>query len=550
MPRLSTAEATVESLLRHGLDTVYALPGLHNDPLFDAFYHAGTNNTEGRLRVIHPRHEQTAAYMALGAALATGKPQAFAVVPGPGLLNAGAALLTAYGMNAPVIGLIGQIPQADIDKGHGHLHEIHDQLGLMRHITKWAERIRSPQEAPTLVSQAIWHATSGRPRPVALECALDTWAKRAEVTLPDKPLPLPPESIDDEAITAAAKILGAAERPIIVVGGGALDAGAEVIKLAELLEAPVSSYRRGRGVVPSSHRLAVDMPVGHRLWKDADAVLAIGTRFFIQNGNWGIDRNLRVVRLDIDPDEHDRYAKPDVALVGDAAPQLRALIAALARHNRPRHSRAQELKGHRAWFAERLSRLEPQMSFLRAIRAALPEDGIFVDEVSQIGFASRVALPIEKPRTFLSPGYQDNLGWGFGTALGAKAAMPDRKVLAIAGDGGFLYQMGELATAARHNLAVVVVVFDNGAFGNVKRIQQERYGNRLIASDLQNPDFSKLADSFGISSFKASDAKQLEDALHKAFALNAPALVWVPHGDVPSPWDMIMMPRLRGESRS
>jgi acetolactate synthase I/II/III large subunit len=538
---MSTAEATVESLLRHGLDTVYALPGMHNDPLFDAFYHAAD-----RLRVIHPRHEQTAAYMALGAALATGKPQAFAVVPGPGLLNAGAALLTAYGMNAPVIGLIGQIPQADIDKGHGHLHEIHDQLGLMRHITKWAERIRSPQEAATLVSQAIWQATSGRPRPVALECALDTWAKRAEVTLPDKPLPLPPESIDDEAITAAAKILGAAERPIIVVGGGALDAGPEVIKLAEMLEAPVSSYRRGRGVVPSSHRLAVDMPVGHRLWRDADAVLAIGTRFFIQNGSWGIDQNLKVVRLDIDPEEHDRYVKPNVALVGDAVPQLRALIAALAKHNRPRHSRAQELKGHRDWFAERLSQLEPQLSFLKAIRAALPEDGIFVDEVSQIGFASRVALPIEKPRTFLSPGYQDNLGWGFGTALGAKAAMPDKKVLAIAGDGGFMYQVGELATAARHNLAVVVVVFDNGAFGNVKRIQQERFGNRLIASDLQNPDFGKLADSFGIASFKASDAKQLEDALHKAFALNAPALVWVPHGDVPSPWDLIMMPKVRG----
>jgi acetolactate synthase-1/2/3 large subunit len=416
----------------------------------------------------------------------------------------------------------------------------------MRHITKWAERIRSPQEAPTLVSQAIWHATSGRPRPVALECALDTWARRAEVTLPDKPLPLPPESIDDEAITEAAMILGAAERPIIVVGGGALDAGPEVIKLAEMLEAPVSSYRRGRGIVPSSHRLAVDMPVGHRLWKDADAVLAVGTRFFIQNGNWGIDSNLKVVRLDIDPDEHDRLRKPDVALVGDAAPQLRALIAAMPKHNRPRHSRAQELKGHRAWLAERLSRLEPQLSFLKAIRAALPEDGIFVDEVSQIGFASRVALPIEKPRTFLSPGYQDNLGWGFGTALGAKAAMPDKKVLAIAGDGGFMYQVGELATAARHNLAVVVVVFDNGAFGNVKRIQQERYGNRLIASDLQNPDFGKLADSFGIASFKAIDARQLEDALHKAFALNAPALVWVPHGDVPSPWDMIMMPKVRG----
>ncbi len=541
MPRLSTAEATVETLLRHGLDTVYALPGLHNDPLFDAFYHAAD-----RLRVIHPRHEQTAAYMALGAALATGKPQAFAVVPGPGLLNAGAALLTAYGMNAPVVGLIGQIPQADIDRGHGHLHEIHDQLGLMRHITKWAERIRSPQEAPTLVSQAIWQATSGRPRPVALECALDTWVKRADITLPASPLPMPVAAIDDEAIAAAAKILGAAQRPIIVVGGGALDASAEVIAIAELLEAPVSSYRRGRGVVPSSHRLAVDMPVGHRLWKDADAVLAIGTRFFIQNASWGIDRDLKVVRLDIDPDEPDRYAKPNVALVGDAAIQLRALIAALPKHNRARASRAEELKGHRVWFAERLSRLEPQVGFLRAIRAALPEDGIFVDEVSQMGFASRVALPIEKPRTYLSPGYQDNLGWGFGTALGAKAAMPDRKVLAIAGDGGFMYQIGELATAARHNLAVVVVVFDNGAFGNVKRIQQQHYGNRLIASDLQNPDFGKLADSFGIASFKATDPKQLEDALHKAFALNAPTLVWVPHGDVPNPWDMIMMPRVRG----
>jgi acetolactate synthase-1/2/3 large subunit len=541
MPRLSTAEATVETLLRHGLDTVYALPGLHNDPLFDAFYHASD-----RLRVIHPRHEQTAAYMALGAALATGKPQAFAVVPGPGMLNSGAALLTAYGMNAPVVGLIGQIPHADIDKGHGHLHEIHDQLGLLRHITKWAERIRSPREAPTLVSQAIWHATSGRPRPVALECALDTWAMRGEVALPDAPLPQPVETIDDEAITAAAKVLGTAERPIIVLGGGALEARTEVIRLAEMLEAPVCSYRRGRGVVPSSHRLAVDLPVGHRLWKDADAVLAVGTRFFIQKANWGVDANLKVVRLDIDPDEHDRFRKPDVALVGDAALQLSALIAALPRHNRPRHSRAAELKAHRAWLGERLSRQEPQVSYLKAIRAALPMDGIFVDEVSQVGFVSRVALPIEQPRTFLSPGYQDNLGWGYGTALGAKAAMPDRKVLAIAGDGGFLYQVGELATAARHKLAVVVVVFDNGSFGNVKRIQQERYGNRLIASDLQNPDFCRLADSFGVASFKALDARELEAALHKAFALDAPALVWVPHGDVPSPWDMIMMPKVRG----
>jgi len=541
MPRLSTADATVETLLRHGLDTVYALPGLHNDPLFDAFYQA-----QDRLRVIHPRHEQTAAYMALGAALASGKPQAFAVVPGPGLLNAGAALLTAYGMNAPVLALVGQIPQADIDRGHGHLHEIHDQLGLLRHITKWAERIDRPEDASPLVAQALHQATTGRTRPVALECALDTWAVRAEVGAIAGPLPGPPDTIDDEAIDRAAKILGAARRPILILGGGALEATAEVIAIAELLEAPVGSYRRGRGIIPSSHRLAVDMPVAHRLWREADAVLAVGTRFHIQNSQWGTDADLKVVRIDIDPEEPARFAEPAVALVGDARVQLRALIAALPRHNRARSSRAAEIDGHRAWLAERLSRLEPQVSFLKAIRAALPEDGIFVDEVSQIGFASRVALPVERPRTFLSPGYQDNLGWGFGTALGAKAAMPDRKVLAIAGDGGFMYQVGELATAARHNLAVVVVVFDNAAFGNVRRIQQERYGNRLIASDLKNPDFVRLAESFGIAAFRATDARELEQALHKAFALNAPALVHVPHGDVPSPWDMIMMPKVRG----
>ena len=284
MPRLSTAEATVETLLRHGIDTVYALPGLHNDPLFDAFYHAAPN----RLRVIHPRHEQTAAYMALGAALATGKPQVFAVVPGPGLLNAGAALLTAYGMNAPVIGLIGQIPQADIDTRPrpsardprpARPDAPHHQMGRAHPQPAGGA---GPGLAGDLAGDLGPAAAGGAGmRARHLGQARRSHAARQAVAR------CRPRSIDDEAITAAAKILGAAERPIIVVGGGALDASAEVITLAEMLEAPVSSYRRGRGVVPSSHRLAVDMPIGHRLWKDADAVLAIGTRFFIQNGKLG-----------------------------------------------------------------------------------------------------------------------------------------------------------------------------------------------------------------------------------------------------------------------
>ncbi|HVC62263.1 MAG TPA: thiamine pyrophosphate-dependent enzyme [Acetobacteraceae bacterium] len=539
MARLTTAEAVIESLLQHGIDTLYALPGVHNDHLFDAAQRAGD-----RMRVIHARHEQTAAYMALGAALATGKPQAFAVVPGPGLLNASAALLTAYGMGAPVIALVGQIASFAIDQGHGHLHEIHDQLGLLRHITRHAARIRTPHEAPALVAEAIRMACGGRSGPVALECAIDVWGIEGEVSFPPiAPPAVPP--IDAAAVRRAAELLGAAEKPLIVVGGGALDAGAEVLAVAEALRAPVTSFRRGRGVIPTTHELAMSFTEGHALWKDADAVLAIGTRLYWQQSVWGVDDKLPIVRLDIDPEEINRFRRPACGLVGDAVTVLRALLAELPAHNHAR-DRAVELAAVHAAFAQRLTRIAPQLGFLRAIRAALPDDGIYVEEVTQVGFASRLAFPVPAPRSFLSPGYQDTLGWGYGTALGAQAASPGRKVVLATGDGGFMYQAAELATAMRHNLPVVVVVFDDGAFGNVRRIQQEHYGNRLIACDLTNPDFVKFAESFGMAAFRADTPERLEAALHQAFALNAPALVHVKVGQLPSAWGMILLPRVRG----
>jgi acetolactate synthase I/II/III large subunit len=539
MPRMTTAQAVIETLLAHDIDTLFALPGVHNDHLFDAAHEASD-----RIRVIHPRHEQTAAYMALGAALATGKPQAFAVVPGPGILNASAALLLAYGMGAPVLALAGQIPSFAINQGHGHLHEIHDQIGLLRHITKQAERIRSPQEASERVARAIAAATSGRTGPVALECAIDVWGQAAEVSQ-TPPIAYTPPCADPSTIAAATDILAKARRPLIVVGGGALAAGPEIQAMAELLHAPVSSFRRGRGVIPTSHPLAVSFTEGHALWKTADAVLAVGTRLYWQQANWGVDDALPIIRLDIDPEEIGRFRRPACGLLGDAAVTLRALAAEIAK----RHATwtpNPELSAVRSAFADRLARHEPPMGFLRAIRAALPDDGIFVEEVTQVGFASRLALPVHAPRTFLSPGYQDTLGWGYGTALGAQAAAPGRKVVLATGDGGFMFQATELATAMHHNLPVVAVVFDDGAFGNVRRIQAQQYGNRLIASDLTNPDFVKFSESFGMAAFRATSPDALEEALRKAFALNAPALVHVPVGEMPSPWDMILLPRVRG----
>ena len=484
--------------------------------------------------------------MAMGAALSTGTPQVCAVVPGPGLLNCAGALLTAEGMCAPVLALVGQIPQRDIDRNYGHLHEVRDQLGMARHFTKFADRIKAPFKAPAVLKSAFEEMLSDRPGPALVECAMDVWPRSGLVPPVDAPATRRSQPIDQEAVQRAATILAVANNPMIIVGAGALDAGGEVEAVAELLNAPVLSYRRGRGVISTEHRLAINLPIGHRLWPSTDVVLAIGTRLFVQEQQWGIDEGLKVVRLDADPQAGERFAKPAVNLVGDAAPYLRALMANLPGRHRYRDEVSDELQRQRLWFADQLRRLEPQASFVRALRRALPENGILVDEVTQVGFACRLAFPVYKARKFLSPGYQDSLGWGYGTALGAKAANPTIPVLSIAGDGGFLYQLGELATAVHHKLAVVVVVFDNGMYGNVKLIQEQRFGNRIIAADLSNPDFVRLAEAFGIAAFRAETAAELEQAAKSAFALNAPALVHVPCGPMPSPWPMLLMPRVRG----
>jgi acetolactate synthase-1/2/3 large subunit len=539
---MTSAEAVVGTLLTHGIDTFYALPGVQNDLLFDALFKASD-----RMRTVHARHEQTAAYMALGAALATGKPQAYAVVPGPGLLNSSAALLTAYSMNAPVLALIGQIPEADIGRDLGHLHEIRDQAGIVARLVDHSARIRSPETASRLTAKALRAMFTGRPGPAALECAMDVWGKPGAAA-PAQPRALPATKIDDGAIRRAAKRLGAAKRPMILCGGGAQDASEEVTALAAMLQAPVVGYRRGRGVLDSRDPLSITLPLGRDLWAEADVVLAVGTRMLIQHRQWGIDRDVAVIRVDADKDEPARLHKPAVALIGDAKPILKRLLDELPKHNAKRASRRDEMERRQGMWRQRLLEgIGPQIAFLDAIRAELPEDGIFVDEVTQIGFAARLALPVYKPRTFLSPGYQDNLGWGFATALGVQDARRDVPVLSISGDGGFLYTANELATAMRHRIPLTTVVFSDGAFGNVRRIQQEHYGNRVIASDLVNPDFVRFAESFGAAAERVRTPEALRDALRRAFARrDGPTLIEVPVGPFPSPWPFLHMPRIRG----
>jgi len=538
--RMTTGEAAVATLIQNGIDTVYCLPGVQNDHLFDALYGA-----QNQIRPIHTRHEQGAAYMALGDAMARGKPAVYAVVPGPGFLNTTAALSTAYAVNAPVLALVGQIPAAAIGRGYGLLHEIPDQIGVMRGLTKYADRIHAPHDAPLKVNEAFRQMRTDRPRPAALECALDVWARRAPVGIPAA-VPVETPAIDPDLLSRAAKLLGEAKNPLIIVGGGAQDAGPEVTALAELLQAPAVAHRMGQGVVDRRNPLAANLVEGHALWAEADVVLAIGTRLNIQYMQWGTDSAMKIIRVDADAQELDRYERPAIGLCGDAAPILRALLNAVPGHNRLRPSRRDELLGLRAKVSGQLAFLQPQIGYLEAIRAELPEDGIFVDELTQLGYTGRLTFPVYQPRSFISPGYQGTLGWGVATALGVKVARPDRKVVAVSGDGGFLFNAQELATAVQHRIPVVTVLVNDSAYGNVRRIQRDNYGNRLIASNLRNPDFQKFTESFGAMALKATSPAELRTALRTAFAADVPAVIEVPADPMPDPWGVLRPPRNRG----
>jgi acetolactate synthase I/II/III large subunit len=543
----TTAQAVVSMLELNGIDTLFCLPGVQNDAFFDALY-----DRTNAIRPIHARHEQACAYMALGYAMATGRPSAYVVVPGPGFLNTTAALSTAYAVNAPVLALTGQIQQAMIGRNVGLLHELPDQLAIMRGLTKWADRITAPAEAPGLVNEAFRRLLSGRRRPVALECGMDTWGRKGPVMLPSAPAAADPCPVDEDAVERAAKLLGSAQRPLIVVGGGAQDAGAHVQRIAEMLDAPVLTGRMGQGVIDGRHKLSVTVPAGYRLWGEADVVLAVGTRLQPQQMAWGMDDQLKIIRIDIDSQELDRQRRPEIGIVGDAAATLKVLADRLGKHNTKRNGRADAVAETKAAATKKLRDvIGPQIGYLEAIRKALPDDGILVDELTQMGYAARLAYPTYRPRTFLSPGYQGTLGWGYATSLGVKVAKPGTPVLSINGDGGFLFTAMEMATAAQNGIGVVAVVFSDGAYGNVKRIQQQAFNNRTIASDLHNPDFVKLGESFGIASERVKSPEELGAAISRGFARGGPTLIDCPVGQLPDPWPLVALPRIRPQpSRS
>jgi len=541
MTKLSGGEALVKSLLANGVETIFGLPGGQTYHFFDAVQKEGN-----ALSLFNCRHEQAAAYMAYGYARSTGKVGVYCVVPGPGVLNTTAALATAYGTNTPVLCITGQIPSTAIGRGIGYLHEIPDQLGILQRLTKWAERVQHPSLAPQLVNEAFKRLHSGRPRPVALEMAPDMMELSCDVELlGNAPSPTPP-SADPQLIERAAAILVKARRPLIMIGSGAVDAGVELLELAQLLQAPVASFWNAKGIIDDRHFLSVSYPAGHRLWADADAVLAVGTRLKFPLMYWGCDDALPIIRVDIDAAEIDRIATPTVGINADAQTAVKQLISAVDRLGMRRPSRERELRALKATLrVEMQQTIGPLLEILDVIRQELPDDGFLVDEITQVGYASWYAFPTYQARHFISSAYQGNLGYGYATALGVQIGNPDKKVVALGGDGGFMYAVQEMATAVRYGLNVVVIVFNNNSYANVKRDQIEKLGGRVIGSDLTNPNFVKLAESFGAAGYRCETPAQLTSALRDAFTQRGPALIEMPVRELPNPWQYIALPRCR-----
>jgi len=534
-PRAMTGgEAAVETLRQNGVDTVFGLPGVQLDGLFNAFY-----ENRDAIRVIHTRHEQATAYMADGYSRVTGKEGVCVVVPGPGVMNASAALATAYACNSSVLCLTGQIHSDLIGVGRGMLHEIPDQLGMARSFSKFQERAAAPAEVPGALDRAFTAMRTGRSRPAYVEVPLDVYFASEEVTIGPAAAPRARSAGDPDLIAQAARALGSARNPLIYTGGGTLvsDAGEELLQLARTIQAPIIVSRNGKGAVSDRDDLSVGPMAARELRPAADVILAVGTRFLdFVGAPVAVRDDQTLIRIDIDPEEIVRNGRATIEIEADAKAALAALVDAISPDRPVDRERLDEIRALKQGVQQRVESIQPQAGYARAIRQTLPDEGVLVGEMTQLGYWSQMGYPVYLPHTFLGCGYQGTLGFGFTLAMGAKIGKPEAPVVSINGDGGFGFTLNELSTLVQHAIGLITIVFDDNAYGNVKRIQQVDMGGRTIASDLVNPDWAKLAESFGVTGRRAESPDQLAQALADSIRADEPTLIAVPVPQMPDPW--------------
>ncbi|MCI0825303.1 MAG: thiamine pyrophosphate-binding protein, partial [Chloroflexi bacterium] len=499
MPQMSGSQALVGSLAREGVEVVFALPGVQIMDAFDAFFH------EPSIRLVLVRHEQSAAYMADGYARTTGRPGVALVVPGPGALNATAALGTAYATSSPVLLVCGQIESYNLGKNRGALHEIGEQLDIFKHLTKWCDRATQVEEIPGMVHKAIEHLSTGRPRPVEIEIPWDVLPATADTDLPEVEV-FAKQAPEPSQIRDAARLLSQAERPLIWAGGGAREAdlSQELLELARALNAPVITTPEGKGAIPEDdpHSLGAfyyGHGPGYLALPQADVILAVGSRLHMSPSvPWSFQPHQKLIQIDADPEEVGRNFPLAVGITADGRLGLQGLLNELGGSIHASRWTNAEMTSIRQQTDSEIKEMAPlQVEIIETIRRELDDDAIMVAGTTDIGYWSHLAYPVLKPRSYLTPSYFATLGYAFPTALGAKVGNPNRQVVATIGDGGFHYAASELSTAVQEGINLVTLVFNNGMLGASYNDQQSRYGGRTIGTELHNPDFAQLAEVYG-----------------------------------------------------
>ena len=539
MPIMSGGEALVKSLVREGVEVVFGIPGIQLYGIVAAL------RDEPGVRMITTRHEQAATYMADGYARASGKPSVALVVPGVGIYNAASGLTNAYSRSSPVLLVAGQIPRAAIGRNLGAVHEVTDQIDVVRPVTKWRRQTLRPREIPDAVFEAFRQMRTGRPRPVVIQIPPDVGVEREEVALRD-PARIPRIVPSPEDLREAAGVIARARLPLIYAGGGIARSDAEeaLVRLVEATNIPVVTSSGGKGVIPDSHPLCYGScfsPRGERqemnqlyeVMQSADVVIGIGTRFSLGNP---AGESTPLININIDDADLTRVQSNTIPLHGDARATIEALLPYLTEAGAgDRPSPAEAVAAARnliAYYDIRLK--EPQYPILEAMRNGIPEEAFTIWDVSQLGFYARTHYQVNHPKTYIDSGYSFNLGYAFPTALGVKVAKPDRPVVCVCGDGGFMFNSSELSTAVKYGINVVTVVLRNDSYGNVARDMDEIFGG-TYQTDLHNPDFVKFAESFGAVGMRADDPMELETLIPLALQHQAPVVIEVPFTETPIP---------------
>lgn len=532
--RVRGGAAIVRALEANGVDTIFGIPGVHNLDIYDVLFdHPSMTN-------ILARHEQGAGFMADGYYRATGKPGVALIVTGPGVTNAATAAGEAFADSSNVFFIATNLERKYIDTLEGNLHEITDQMAVMRPFVKWAKRVMSADEIPAAMAEAFQALATGRPRPIYLEVPIDVMAEEFELG-EVVPAPAPAPVHITEQIDTAADLIAEASKVMLFVGGGAVsaEASARVTRLAEAIGAPVVMSLMGKGAIPEDHPYAVGS-FGYRwtgdnptteIMRGSDLAIVIGTGLGVRTtGDATMPLPANMIHIDIDPAEHGKRYEATVSIVADAADALGQLLARVDGGVAPKdrwdeHAVAQ--------VRDRLqepsdARVAGYVQYLDALRAGMDRDAILCNDMTMMAYEGVRYFPVFEPRSYTFPRGFGTLGSAMPTAIGAKVAYPDKQVVSMTGDGGFQFTMEEIGAAVHHRIPVTMVIFNDATHTAVKVAQRRTYPDRYVSVDLVNPDYVKLADAYGIEGIRATTPEELTAALERTKSSDMPVLIDVP----------------------